>query len=113
MRFRPFLAAAALLLVPACSSGGGGSGAAPAGPPAAIVTMQGLAFHPATVTIHRGGTVEWEFVDNGIVHNVIGDDGVHSADMGSGTFSHRYGKAGTFNYQCSIHAGMNGTVIVQ
>ena len=109
------LAVLALVVLPvagACSSAASGaSGGAPT-TPAATVVLQGIAFHPVTVTVHPGDTVEWQWNDNGIVHNVIGDDGMHSPDQGGGTFFHRFRQAGTFNYQCSLHAGMTGTVIV-
>jgi plastocyanin len=28
------------------------------------------------------------------------------------TISRTFGTAGTFNYQCTVHAGMNGVVVV-
>ena len=79
---------------------------------AAIVDIKAIAFHPATITIQKGQTVEWHFDDGAIPHNVTGPD-FHSADLTSGTYSHSFTTSGTVNYQCTIHVGMTGTVIVQ
>lgn len=116
MRAAPLLLAvlAGLALVPACgSSGPAASSTGPAGPAAATVEMKNYAFNPTTVSIRSGQTVQWNFDDNGIAHNVIGDDGMHTADLTSGSFRHTFKHAGTFNYQCSLHASMHGVVIVQ
>jgi plastocyanin len=112
MRVARLLAATTLVLAPACSGGGTSGRGAPSAAPAVTVVLQGFAFHPVTATVKRGDTVAWQFADAGIVHNVIGDDGLHSPDQGTGTYSHRFTRSGTFNYQCSLHVGMNGTVVV-
>jgi plastocyanin len=33
--------------------------------------------------------------------------------MTSGVFSHTFSRAGDYKYDCTIHSGMNGEVIVQ
>jgi plastocyanin len=38
-------------------------------------------------------------------------DGFRSANRTSGTFSHTFNRAGKYDYQCSIHAGMHGQVV--
>jgi plastocyanin len=112
MRATPLLLAG-LILVSACGSGGGANGGGSAAPAAATVDMKNYAFTPTTVTIRAGQTVQWNFDDNGIAHNVIGDDGMHTADLATGSFRHTFKHSGTFNYQCSLHASMHGVVIVQ
>ena len=47
-------------------------------PAAATVEIKNYAFNPTTVTIQAGQTVQWNFDDNGVAHNVIGDDGMHT-----------------------------------
>jgi plastocyanin len=109
------LGAAVLVIGGACggsSSKSSSSSTTAGGGAAATVNIQGIAFHPNSVTIHKGETVQWTFNDNSIAHNVAGPD-FHSNDMSSGTFSHTFTTAGTVPYQCTIHAGMTGTVIVQ
>ncbi len=77
----------------------------------ATVEMRGQMFQPSTVTVSAGETVSWVNEDP-VVHNVVGD-GFNSASMGSGdSFSHTFEEPGTYDYSCTIHPGMNGTVVV-
>jgi plastocyanin len=103
----------ALAVVTAC--GGRSAASSPAVPPppnaAAIVVMRNIAFVPQTVTIHVGQTVAWEFDDGTTAHNVT-FPGFASPDRTSGYYSHTFTTPGTFPYQCTIHRGMDGTVIV-
>jgi plastocyanin len=77
------------------------------------VTLAHIRYHPGTLSIKRGDTVTWLWRDKGERHNVTGS-GFKSKTMGSGSFSIRFTKAGTFNYHCTIHVkfGMVGKVIV-
>jgi plastocyanin len=101
---------AILVLVSAC--GGGTPAAAPPPPNAAVtVDLHNIAFNPRTVTIKAGQTVAWHFDDGSIVHNVTGN-GWASSDLDTGYYTHTFTTPGTYNYQCTIHSGMDGTVIV-
>ena len=107
--------AAFAFLAPACGGGGGGGGStnSPAGANAqvgAAVDIKNNAFNPATVIIRSGQSVRWTFDDGTKAHNVIGN-GFRSDDRTTGTFSHQFASPGTYDYQCSIHAGMTGHVI--
>lgn len=77
------------------------------------VNIDGFAFAPATLTVHAGTTVTWTNHDEE-PHTVAANDGsFHSPGMGTGaTFSHTFAAAGTFEYVCSIHPMMHGTVLV-
>jgi plastocyanin len=77
------------------------------------VNIDGFAFVPATLTVHAGGTVTWTNHDEE-PHTVAASDGTfHSPGMGTGaTFSHTFAATGTFDYVCSIHPMMHGTVVV-
>ena len=68
---------------------------------------------PATLTVKAGSTVTWTNHDEE-PHTVAATDGsFHSPGMGTGaTFSHTFPTAGTFDYVCSIHPMMHGTVVV-
>lgn len=103
-------AALAMALLIGCGSS---SPASASPPPAAAMTVviRDIAFNPPTVTIHAGQTVAWKFDDGSIVHNVTGSDW-RSADMNSGYFTHTFATPGTFPYNCTIHSGMTGTVVV-
>jgi plastocyanin len=71
-------------------------------------------FVPATITISVNGTVTWTNKD-GYDHDVTADDSsFFSANLASGEkYVHQFTTAGTYNYRCTIHAGMTGTVIVK
>jgi plastocyanin len=77
-----------------------------------IVVLQHLEFMPATVKIHPGQTVEWKWEDSPVAHDVSFRT-FHSPLKTTGTWSHTFRKRGTYQYECTIHVGMVGTVIVQ
>lgn len=110
------LGTAALVAGAACGSSSSKSAtpttAAAGGSVPVVVDIKGIAFHPNVLTIQKGQTVEWHFDDDSIAHDVTGPD-FRSVDMSGGTFSHTFTTSGTVHYQCTIHAGMTGTVIVQ
>jgi plastocyanin len=87
---------------------------APPGGDAALVTMTDNAFTPGSLTVARGRTVRWQ---NGgsAAHNSTSSTGLWaSGDLQpSQNFERAFTQAGTFNYSCTLHPGMNGTVIVQ
>ncbi|HEY2852082.1 MAG TPA: plastocyanin/azurin family copper-binding protein [Gemmatimonadaceae bacterium] len=72
------------------------------------------AFDPQQVDIAAGGTVNFNW--SGVTHNVTWQAPPVSvsniADRSSGTVSVTLNTAGTYNYQCTLHAGMTGTVTV-
>ena len=70
-------------------------------------------FSPNSVTINVGQSVQWNFATT---HNVTFDGSLGAPadipDTPSGSASATFNTSGTFNYQCTIHAGMTGKVIV-
>jgi plastocyanin len=107
-------AAGAFALVLTACGGSSSSKVSNTVPPnaGAIVDMKNIAFSPATVTIKAGQTVVWKFDDGSTAHNITGE-GFRSPDRSSGTFSHTFSKAGDYKYDCTIHSGMNGEVVVK
>ena len=113
------LVAATLL---ACGGGGGGGGIT--NPPgggggggggANTIILGGSSFSPASLTIQAGGTVTWNNT-SGILHNVTfttNGSPANIPDHTNGTNSRTFAGAGTFNYNCTNHGGMNGSVTVQ
>jgi plastocyanin len=78
------------------------------------VNISNFAFVPATLTIPVGTTVTWTNKDEE-PHTVVSNDGstFHSAALGTdGIYSFTFQTAGTFDYVCSIHPMMHGTVVV-
>ncbi len=83
-------------------------------PGANEVWMQNTTFVPATKTISVGTTITWTNKDSEN-HDVESSSGLFkSSNMGqNATYSYTLATAGTFNYKCAFHNGMNGTIIVQ
>ena len=67
-------------------------------------------FRPRVIEVPVGTEVTWEFVGRAL-HNVVGA-GFQSELYRDGTFDHTFTSAGTFDYVCTLHAGMTGRVIV-
>jgi plastocyanin len=97
--------------------GGAPGPESPTGAPVSVagdqVAIDNFAFAPATLTVTAGGTVTWTNRDEE-PHTVAASDGsFHSPGMGTGaTFSHTFSAPGKFDYVCSIHPSMHGTVVV-
>jgi plastocyanin len=116
LRFAPFVLVLAIVFA-ACggSDDDGGSASndtqAPAGAAGASVTLEDLKFKPDTVSIKVGGTVRWKWEEN-VLHNVHGGP-FESPNKSDGVFTHTFDKAGTYEYECTLHSGMTGTVEVE
>jgi plastocyanin len=97
-------------------SSGNGSGGNGGGVAGNLVDITGgMSFSPGTITVKVGTTVKWTNSDYYSSHTVTSDDGTsfNSGSVASGSsFSYTPTAAGTFPYHCSIHAGMNGTLVV-
>jgi plastocyanin len=90
---------------------GGNPPAVPAGPD--VVGINGFAFVPATLTVTAGSTVTWTNSDEDPHTVVDGGGAFRSQVLGSGgAYSFTFPAAGTFDYVCSIHPFMHGTVVV-
>ena len=82
-------------------------------PATATVTTPGNNFDPVQVDIAQGGSVTWTFGPT--THNAkFTGAGAPSniADCANCTNSRTFNTKGTFPYDCSLHAGMTGTVVV-
>jgi plastocyanin len=77
------------------------------------VTVGNNFFSPANLTIQVGDTVRWtNAADGGPPHDVTGS-GFASVTAESFTFQHTFTQPGTFNYVCTVHSSMTGTITVQ
>ena len=120
--------AGALLLVscgggstsPYGGGGGGGGGCTPTATKICTATVD--QFNPATLTVAAGTTVTWENGDGGghTVTSATGSADTYDLALASGTVSHQFTTAGTYNYYCNNHGfngtpptGMHGTITVQ
>ena len=107
------------------SDGGGGSACTPKGGTSSGSATQVVKinsdpntvgkYEPAAVTVTKGQTVEWDWVDNGAQHSVSSDDNT-TFDSGlcsaGAKFFVTFNSAGDFKYHCSIHAAMTADVKV-
>jgi plastocyanin len=85
------------------SSGGGGK--------TVDVSIQGFAFNPASVQISTGDTVRWTNMDSAD-HTVTGSAFKSGIIPKGQNFEFQFTKPGVYNYVCSIHPSMRGTVTV-
>ena len=110
------LAAAALI---GCGGGGYGDDGNPTGPSQQNATVDAtpqIAFSPATVTIAAGRSVTFRF--GSVAHNVFFDavSGAPSdipTATANASVTRTFNTAGTYPYECHLHPGMSGTVVVQ
>jgi plastocyanin len=119
MRITRILACAAAALAAACGSTYAGSSRNPAGAPPMAATVNATSlntFTPENVAIGVGGTVTFTFGD--VAHNVFFDNsptGAPDAIAGANanmSAARTFTTAGTFEFDCHIHPGMKGTVVV-
>lgn len=91
-----------------------------------------MIFHPKTLTISAGETVEWKNIDTGGFHNAVDDpkhadnpkgmslpEGAKPFDSGymkpGQTYKHTFTAPGTYHYACTMHDAeqMFGVIIVK
>jgi plastocyanin len=104
------LAALAALVLAGCGGDGDGASAAAATP--GTVVVKNLKYGPATLTVDAGETVTWKFDDGRIPHDVKGD-GWKSPTQSKGTWTHTFTEAGSYDYHCTLHPYMKGTIEVR
>ena len=127
---RKHLVVLAVLVAAACGGGGGdsptspgpgnpGNPGNPGGPSTSpqatnAVSVGNNLFSPANIQVAVGTTVTWTWDASAITHNVTFADGAGSGDKGANaTFTRTFSAAGTFQYQCTLHPGMAGSVLVK
>lgn len=112
-------AAAAAALLPKVATAGPGDrapGERVTGQPAAVTVEETdqLQFQPSSVHVARGDAVAWTNPGS-VPHNVTFD---RYPGLTSGTMYHgdrheiRFTVPGTYQYRCTFHPGMTGTVMV-
>lgn len=98
--------------------GGGDSDGGKAAPAVSgdtvTIEMKNTRFVPRNATVKVGQTVRWVNRDT-IVHDAAADEGADfkSELFGKGqSFDWKADRAGTVEYECTIHPGMTGTLNV-
>lgn len=129
VRVRKCVAVATLALLAACGGGGGGSPTAPSnntpGTPSTpttpatpatneIIATTSNTFNPSTLTVAKGTTVTFTF--QATTHNVtfaaVAGAPSNISNTANSGVQRLFATAGTFGYDCTLHPGMSGTVIV-
>jgi plastocyanin len=116
----------ALLLLAGCGGGSGGGSHSTTAPATAAqagttggaggvrVEMRGIQYAPRRLSVRVGQTITWVNED-AVQHDVQSTSGekVASPLFGKGkSFSFTPTQAGTIAYVCSVHPGMDGTIVV-
>lgn len=81
--------------------------------PAGRLVIADFAFRPASITVPPGTTLVWQ--NTGVApHTVTSRAGQFDSRIipSGGTYSHKFATPGTYQYLCTIHPDMTGTVLV-
>lgn len=71
-------------------------------------------FEPSDITVEQGQAVNWVFEGASSEHDVVAKDGSFVSElMMEGSYTHVFEDAGEFDYLCSIHPEMRGSVTVE
>ena len=86
-------------------------------PSSGTINIRNMIFTPSQITIAKGGTVTWTNNDT-TTHTVVDDlsnaGGPNSGNIPpGGTYSFTFNKTGSFQYHCTIHPSMRGTIVVK
>jgi len=76
------------------------------------VSMRNMQFSPKTLRVKRGTVVEWKNDD--VVPHTATSSSFDSGSLGRGqSWRHTFIQAGRFQYTCTFHPLMTGTIIVK
>jgi plastocyanin len=77
------------------------------------IRIKNFAFDPANITVKVGSTVRWENKDS-VPHRILFADGTYSQVLAAtDSWSRKIDQAGVYDYICSIHPDMKGSIIVE
>lgn len=89
------------------------AGAVAADASRATVIMDAVKFEPATLTVKRGATVSFVNKDP-FPHTATSAGNFDSKEIAAGkTWKYVAKKAGRFDYTCTLHPNMKGTLVVE
>jgi plastocyanin len=77
------------------------------------VAITDFTFQPKVLTIKPGTTVNWVNEDSA-PHTITSNDGTWDSGKikNTATYHHQFDEIGTFEYHCTYHSSMKGTVVV-
>lgn len=78
-----------------------------------VVTIEGLTFHPAVLTVKQGDTVIWKNADL-YAHTATAQAAFDSKEIApNGTWKFTAKNKGSFPYICTLHPTMKGMLVVK
>ena len=82
----------------------------------ATVRIVDNAYQPNSVNLQQNGVVVWVWDTTATLHNVTFDDPLlapqSSQTISRGTHTVVFSSVGTFDYHCTIHTEMTGSIVV-
>jgi plastocyanin len=103
------------LVTTALGAGCLGGQVAASGAAGRTVTLKNIAFSPKSLSVPKGSTVTFAFRDASTTHNVHSIGRRHFKaipNRSSGSRRRTFTRAGTYRYQCTLHPGMTGRIVV-
>lgn len=76
------------------------------------ISMENLSYNPSDISVNAGTTVTWTNNDS-TAHTVTSDEFDSGNIAAGGSFSYTFDEPGTYDYTCTYHPTMQGTVTVQ
>lgn len=76
------------------------------------MSINDFAFNPESVTVSAGDIVRWTNLDSA-AHTVTGPNFDSGTLQEGESYEFLFTDAGTYEYYCSLHPSMRGTVIVE
>ena len=117
MRFARFAAVAVLMTLTRCGGTRQVQIAVPTPANAQQVIIYDYKFEPRTLTVPVGTTVTWvnhDVAPHTATHRSFGDEPFDTGNMPTSVkYSHTFRTPGTYSYQCALHQGMTGTIVVR
>jgi plastocyanin len=80
------------------------------------VTLKDIAFSPASLKVAKGARVTFAFRDGTTVHNVTSTGARRFktiSNRSTGSLSRTFSHAGTYRFECTLHPGMTGRIVVR
>ncbi len=79
----------------------------------ATVVIDGTSYHPATITVKKGEAVRWINTDP-FPHTVTSAGAFDSKEIpANGSWKYVARKPGRYDYVCTLHPNMKGTLVVE